>query len=756
MGVIMNWSIRWILSFLVCLPAAASGANENFSPQTYSISPSPDVQYRLQDRLIQAVPGDVIQLEAGRYELNRQLDVVSDNITIRGRGSDQTVLSFKNQYVGGQGIEAKGDNLLLEGFAVEDTAGNAIKVLGVTNVTFRDIRTEWTGKASPSNGAYGIYPVQCENVLIEQCSAIGASDAGLYVGQCKKVVVRNSRAERNVAGIEIENTIGADVYDNLATNNAGGILVFDLPGLPVKAGGKVRVFRNEVVKNNHENFAAAGNMVATVPSGTGIMIMVTDDVEVFENEIIGNQTTSVSVVSFLITEKKFDATDFDPIPESISIHDNRIRDGGQNPQGTIRAALAPVFGNRFPDILFDGVVPPTNASGKAKLRVQDNGTATYANFNLPMLTATNLQNGSYQVDRTPPLETIAALKPIELAKHQPAETSGNLAVRVYRSAPDKLSEFGLFVGNGSTQQPVAGVVPYELITPLFSDYTSKHRFIRIPADRQIDFEAQGPLDFPVGTVIAKTFAYPHDMTDPSKGERLLETRIEERRQEGWFGYSYVWNDEQTDATLALGGNEINVSWIHTDGEKRANRYQVPNANQCISCHTQADQFQPLGPTARNLNRDFAFAHGHENQLAYLDRIGQLKGLPELQQVAKVASFEQAESGSVDERARTWLDVNCAHCHNPGGSARTSGLDLRLDQTHPAKFGVWKTPVAAGHGSGGHDYDIVPGKADESILIFRLESDDPSIMMPNVARNVVPVEAVALIREWINQMDPGEK
>jgi nitrous oxidase accessory protein NosD len=197
--------------------------------QVYTVSPGPNTLREIQERILDAVPGDVIQFEAGRYQLPRQIDIAVAGLTIRGRGPEQTVLSFKGQIDGGQGIEATGNDFLLESLAIEDTAGNAIKVLGAKNVTFRDVRVEWTGPPSPDNGAYGLYPVQCENVLIERCNIFGASDAGVYVGQSNGVVVRNCRAERNVAGIEIENTSSAEVYDNVATNNTGGLLVIRKP-----------------------------------------------------------------------------------------------------------------------------------------------------------------------------------------------------------------------------------------------------------------------------------------------------------------------------------------------------------------------------------------------------------------------------------------------------------------------------------------------------------------------------------------------
>ncbi len=296
------------------------------------------------------------------------------------------------------------------------------------------------------------------------------------------------------------------------------------------------------------------------------------------------------------------------------------------------------------------------------------------------------------------------------------------------------------------------MIPYDVNTPLFSDYTSKHRFVRLPAGQQVAYRENDAFDFPVGTQIVKTFAMPHDMTDAKKGETLLETRIIEHKPVGWYGYSYVWNKEQTEATLALGGTTVDVSWKHSDGSLRTNNYIVPHANQCKSCHMATEKtFLPLGPKARNLNKEFAYHSGKENQLTHWTKIGALKGAPEPDKAPRAAKFDDPTTGSVEARARVWLDVNCAHCHNPHGPARTTGLDLQLSQDNPAKIGVFKSPVAAGNGSGEHKFDIVPGKPEESIVVYRLESTEPGVMMPELPRRLVPDEAVSLIREWIAQM-----
>jgi uncharacterized repeat protein (TIGR03806 family) len=326
---------------------------------------------------------------------------------------------------------------------------------------------------------------------------------------------------------------------------------------------------------------------------------------------------------------------------------------------------------------------------------------------------------------------------------------------VYRDAPRRLSEYGLFEGDGSTQEPTPGVVPYDLNNELFSDYTTKHRFIKVPEGERIRYNGEGVFGFPLGSIIVKTFAMPRDMRDSSKGERLLETRILTHEPSGWYGLAYVWNNEQTEATLSLGGGSADVHWSHRDGAERQNNYIIPNANQCKSCHvTDVDTrtFTPIGPTARNLNKDFAYADGTRNQLAHWARSGILEGAPQADSAPRSARADDPTTGSLDERARAWLDINCAHCHSATGPANTSGLDLTITQTDPTKLGIEKSPVAAGRGSGGRKFGIVPGEPDLSILLYRLESNEPGVMMPVLPRRLVHEEGVALIREWIAAMD----
>ena len=262
------------------------------------IQPSSNAYEEIQEALILAEPGDVIRLTAGTFILEDSLSLDVDNVQIEGEGMHQTILDFKNQKSGAQGLSVTSDNVTLQDFSIHDANGDAIKVKGVENIKFLRVKTEWTNGPDPQNGAYGLYPVESKNVLIDGCVAIGASDAGIYVGQSQNIIIRNSRAEYNVAGIEVENSYYADVYNNIATHNTGGILVFDLPGLPQQGGHNVRVFNNQSINNNTPNFAPEGIIVGEVPSGTGIIIQANSDVEIFDNLIGENGTVNIAIVTY--------------------------------------------------------------------------------------------------------------------------------------------------------------------------------------------------------------------------------------------------------------------------------------------------------------------------------------------------------------------------------------------------------------------------------------------------------------------------
>lgn len=312
--------------------------------------------------MILAENGSVIELPEGTFTLTNTLSLEGKKkITIRGKGMDKTILSFKGQTDGAEGIRVSdGEDIVLEGFTVQDAKGDAIKTMHVTGITFRDVKTEWTGIPGPQNGGYGLYPVQCINVLIDNCMAVGASDAGIYVGQSQDITVKHSKAWHNVAGIEIENSLRAKVYDNEAWENTGGILVFDLPDLVQKKGGDVKVYNNHIHDNNYENFAPKGNIVASVPSGTGVLILATKGVELYQNRIINNQSVSTGIISYFTTMKPLKDQAYDPYPSAIFIHDNiyERRPGlpvSKDPLGRI---VGSKYGQDIPHILYDGIRNP--------------------------------------------------------------------------------------------------------------------------------------------------------------------------------------------------------------------------------------------------------------------------------------------------------------------------------------------------------------------------------------------------------------
>lgn len=311
-----------------------------------------------------------------------------------------------------------------------------------------------------------------------------------------------------------------------------------------------------------------------------------------------------------------------------------------------------------------------------------------------------------------------------------------------------LSEYGFFVGKLADQTPADGVMPYSLNTPLFSDYAEKLRFVQLPQGSTIAYNDKEVLDFPVGTTIIKTFYFPNDFRAPQRGRRLVETRLLVHEPSGWKALEYVWNDDQTDAYLEVAGEEKEISYVDAEGKKRKQLYVMPNLNQCKGCHNRNEAMSPIGPSVRQLNGDFAYANGSENQLIRWQKMGLLKGMPSLNDCPKAPIWNQPSSGSLEERARIWLDINCAHCHRPEGPASTSGLNLSIHEHDRTALGIGKTPVAAGRGSGNRQFDIVPGKPDASILLYRMESTDPGVMMPEVGRKVVHREGVALVREWI--------
>ena len=358
--------------------ALALGFSSLFAFAGCSSKTDEPFENQLRTSLETAQPGDIIEIPAGQFSFDRSLVLSTDNVTIKGAGMEETILSFKNQVAGAEGISVSASDFTIENLAIEDTIGDALKINEGDNITVRGVRTEWTNGPDVNNGAYGIYPVQTTNTLLEGNVAIAASDAGIYVGQSRNVIVRNNTAEYNVAGIEIENTIGADVYGNKAINNTGGILVFNMPSIPQR-GHSTRVYDNDVNQNNTENFAAPGTAVSGVPSGSGIMVNSNDQVEIFSNRIADNNTANIVISSYFSANfagQRELADEFDPYPEAIYIYDNQFQGGGTDPGfeylQEIKQALYGADG-AFPDVIWDGIINPNNDENVKTICIMEEG-----------------------------------------------------------------------------------------------------------------------------------------------------------------------------------------------------------------------------------------------------------------------------------------------------------------------------------------------------------------------------------------------
>lgn len=302
------------------------------------------------------------------------------------------------------------------------------------------------------------------------------------------------------------------------------------------------------------------------------------------------------------------------------------------------------------------------------------------------------------------------------------------------SLPQTLEEFGFFI-DAPGQIPTPGVTPYRLNVPLYSDGAEKLRFVYVPAGRQAKAKGEGLIDFPVGTALIKTFAF-----GEGDARRMIETRVLLHRADGWVALPYRWNEAQTEARLALAGARLEV----TTPAGEAISYRIPNKNQCKECHGLNGTVTPIGPKARNMS---------QNWLSEFAATGHLDAVPA--SAGRFPLWEIHDAAKPDVAARAYLDINCAHCHQPGATASNSGLDLRWEQDDPHAIGIFKRPVAAGRGAGGHEFGIVPGKPDSSILLYRMESTEPGVAMPELGKATFDQEGVAAVRRWIAGMEKSQ-
>ncbi len=338
------------LCIIACKPESKDiVSHENVIENGYEI---------IQEMLIDATPGSTIEIPEGLYKIGRSLSLDGvPRVTIKGAGKEKTILSFLGQSSGAEGLRITSDSITLMDFTVADAIGDAIKLQDCKGVNITNVKTTWTDGAKASNGAYGFYPVQCIDVVIDNCEAAYASDAGIYVGQSQNVIVKNCHAHHNVAGIEIENCINSEVFNNLTENNTGGLLVFDLPDLELVNGNTCKLYNNKIIDNNFKNFASEGNMVAIVPPGSGIILLAAKKVEIFNNEILDHKTLGISISSFHITELPWKDQRYDPFSYDINIHDNTIKRKSALPDLTkeFGKMVNYLFPGKPQDILYDGI-----------------------------------------------------------------------------------------------------------------------------------------------------------------------------------------------------------------------------------------------------------------------------------------------------------------------------------------------------------------------------------------------------------------
>ena len=352
-------------------------------------------------------------------------------------------------------------------------------------------------------------------------------------------------------------------------------------------------------------------------------------------------------------------------------------------------------------------------------------------------------------------------------------SSRAVVVHPANAVPQQLSEWGVVFADGSRFELNDGVVPYDLNTPLFSDYALKLRTVWLPDGTSAIYNEEHELDFPVGTIISKTFHYEKlkerdgllyvhqedgEATLRNDGSLdlhtyvLIETRLLVKYADGWRAFPYVWNSIQDEATLEIAGDQRDIVLVQGDTNERIT-YVVPDANQCAGCHVTdhtAKELRPIGPKGWQLNRDFSWWGNSESQLVNWAAIGMLGGYDGT--APPGVRWSEPRDASLEQRARAYLDANCAHCHNPRGAADTSALHLNIDAPLDRLYGICKTPVAVGRGSGDRPYDIYPGRPQDSILVFRMQHSDPAIAMPELGRSAVHAEGVKVISDWIAAMN----
>lgn len=736
----------------------------SFAASTVSL-PGRDLEREVNEAIETASGETVIEFPKGTFFFKNEILVTKPGITLRGSGMKETILSFKNQKAGAQGILATQDRFRIEHLTVEDTAGNGIKVFGATNVQFDSVRVRWSKKLAKENGAYGVYPVLTKNVLIENCDVSDASDAGIYVGQSSRILIRNNDAHHNVAGIEIENSDDADVIGNRAYNNTAGILVFNLPDLVKKDGKGTLIRNNEIYSNNGKNFSTKGSIINLVPKGLGYFSLASQRTEITQNNFRDHDLSHVAVSNYFISERPVKDPSYDPMPKGVSIHGNNFGPSKLTlPDGSRMNFIIKFLAGPFShDVIYDGIDDGTYAGTKPlpldKICIGKNtkdGKFRFGNlhldydrpnFPLPGKITRSLKDHTCELSAINPLPvdfqsgtvtstTGPSVEETRAACEIKDESSVNYGALPYDC--DDLRAYNLFVDSREPRKNPRTGTRYSLSNELFTDYALKDRFIFLPPGTAMKFSPERSFVFPVGTVITKTFS----LKDPStKKSNLVETRLLIHRKTGWVPLNYVW--ENGKAKLDRAGKVFPASTETPSGEKVAIDYHVPSLRQCASCHNINGSMTPIGPRAKFLN--------HDSQLEAWAEKGILKDLPEMNTIEKLPTWND-ETKPLDLRAKAYLEINCTHCHNPKGNAANTGLYFSTKRDSASvEMGHCKTPVAAGFATGGNLYDVTPGAAEKSILYFRIQQNHLAVKMPQLGRSVPHKEGSDLVKKWIDGM-----
>ena len=948
---LLSLAVVMSLAVSACGGGGGSGSDGAGSGKgrVFKIAPGPNATRDMIAASVSVAPKDVIEFGCGYFDFTSGLLLQNtEDVTLRGCGKDKTVLSFRDSESpeGLLAINVRG--LVVEDLTVLDSPGDAIKMKGVDHGTLRRVRTIWSsarhqpnedtitaenfpqkltiactapprteGAASPDytpsrrTGRYGIYPVESNNILVDESESIGASDAGIYVGQTNNAIIKNSRAAYNVMGFEIENVQGGEYDSNIAECNTGGFLIYDLDAL-TQYGDRSRMFNNISRNNNSYNFNSGG-FVGNVPRGSGFITLAYDNIEVFNNEFSNNDTAGMIVTTYQLVDPGLADKKIDGYSEGVYIHNNVFRNNGSrlpppdlariisSGASDVASALPMLIGLKNvaslgtyagAHIAWDGLLDtldadcpypldqngqpvPSDARGKPIhtnehpnpechynaykfdadgnrilpdwfMCIADNDfsadSTTYMNFHgtqglelldfvgnpgaetllavvagLPGLRAD--KDMSVHDCPTRYGKQLPGLPPVVIPRFTPsgnaaaAPSAEEIARLCGATVPGTainagalgvncptLDQYHLFADAQDPRSlPNGGGVPYALNSKLFTDHAAKYRVVFLPTGEKAIYKSaavDGPnaaIQFPVGTVIAKTFAF----TDTEAGtETPIETRLLIKRRSAngqvrWDGLPYIWEtatNGQRVARLQLGGGQATASWNFTDLDSGVQQqgststYSIPHANQCITCHANDDAeagSAPIGPKVRHLNRPYrsesAMASGQAlhpvvgiNQLQYWCENGLMLGCPSdlgVDPTTRIATnlervpvfnkpgdsgFEANSAADLEARVRAYLEINCQHCHNPRGAASNTGLYLDTLRAVDTNYGICKGVTAAGgEGTGGRDFDIHPGRSDNSVIPFRMGTNDVTARMPPIARSVAHDEAVALVEQWID-------